>query len=66
LEHKRWLAERKASGWTFGEKKSIEHKESPYMVSWEELPPDIQNLDKDTALNIIPLLDRAGLVVYRK
>jgi len=66
LEHQRWVAERRASGWTLGPKKDIAKKISPYLVSWEDLTEPIRDLDRDAVRNIIPLLARVGLIAYRK
>jgi len=44
---------------------NIKKKTSPYLVPWEQLSPEIQNLDKDTVINIPLLLAKAGFKVYR-
>jgi len=66
LEHKRWMEERKKAGWKYAPgEKNIKKKTSPYLVPWEQLSPEIQNLDKDTVINIPLLLAKAGFKVYR-
>lgn len=65
LEHERWWAERKAAGWRYGEEKVVEKKTSPYMVPYDELPEDMKEYDRDSARNVINLLEQAGLVVLR-
>jgi hypothetical protein len=37
--HESWLAEKRATGWTYGETKDAEHKTHPCMVPYAELPP---------------------------
>jgi hypothetical protein len=66
LEHERWVAERRASGWTLGTKKDFLKKQSPYLVPWEDLSEQVRELDRDAVRNIIPLLKRVGLIAYRK
>lgn len=66
LEHERWMAERRASGWTLGAKKDPEKKCTPYLVPWEDLSEQVRDLDRDAVRNIIPLLGRVGLIAYRK
>lgn len=43
--HESWLAEKVASGWTFGAVKDAEKKEHPCMVPFHELPQDQQQKD---------------------
>lgn len=66
LEHQRWVAERRASGWTLGSKKDFAKKQTPYLVPWEDLTDKVRDLDRDAVRNIIPLLGRVGLIAYRK
>lgn len=66
FEHERWVAERRASGWTSGDKKDIAKKQTPYLVPWEYLSKEVRELDRDAVRNIIPLLGRVGLIAYRK
>lgn len=43
--HESWLAEKVATGWTFGPVKDAEKKEHPCMVPFTELPFDQQQKD---------------------
>jgi hypothetical protein len=52
MEHGRWNAERVFGGWTLGEK-DVEAKRSPYLLPWCELPPQVQEWDRD-AIRAIP------------
>lgn len=38
--HDGWLAEKKRTGWVYGEKKDPELKTHPCFVPYDELPPD--------------------------
>lgn len=65
-EHDEWVDERMKNGWRYGVKKDVEKKISPYMIPYMQLPEDIKELDRDTVRNIIPLVKRVGLKVYKK
>jgi hypothetical protein len=43
--HEGWLAEKKATGWTFGPVKDPEAKTHPCMVPYEALPPTQRTKD---------------------
>jgi DNA-directed RNA polymerase specialized sigma24 family protein len=45
LEHERFVAERTMQGWRYGKTKDVKKKRSPYLVAWDQLTPDIQDLD---------------------
>jgi hypothetical protein len=47
MEHERWWDERRADGWSLGEEKDEKLKKNPYTVEWDELPPDIADLDRE-------------------
>ena len=65
VEHDRWMEERLSSGWVFGKTKDAGKRISPYIVPWDDLTEDVKELDRNTIRNIIPLLDTAGLGIYR-
>ncbi len=61
MEHSRWVAERILAGWTFAPgRKDVSRKTSPYLVPWADLPPDIQQYDRDFVLLIPALLASDG------
>lgn len=64
-EHKFWVEERLSSGWKYGEEKNVEKKISPYLIPYDKLDQEIKQLDRDTVINIIPLLESIGLAVHR-
>lgn len=64
MEHERWNAERFLGGWTLGERDSATRK-NPCLVSWEDLPPDIQEFDKIFVRNIPTFLKEVNLKVVR-
>ena len=64
-EHIRWMEGKIRDGWVYGPERDNEKKIHHCLVDWEKLPEDEQQKDIDAALNIIPLLKKAGLRVYR-
>ena len=65
LEHRRWLAERTNAGWTFAEKKNVAAKQSPYLLSWEELPERAREWNRSSIRDIPTLLANVGLAIAR-
>jgi ppGpp synthetase/RelA/SpoT-type nucleotidyltranferase len=63
MEHGRWNAERLLGGWTWGEKKDINRKTSPYLVSWSELPEGVREWDRATVRKIPEFLAKIGLEI---
>jgi hypothetical protein len=67
MEHKRWCKERKLQGWIHKPgPKDIKKKSTPYLVSWEVLPEDIREYDRNTVRNLPSFLAQAGFQIYRK
>lgn len=65
LEHRRWLAERKAAGWTHADRKDVAAKQTPYLVEWDELPDRAKEWNRSSAKDIPALLASVGLAVSR-
>jgi hypothetical protein len=63
-EHDRWMNDRRADGWSLGEK-DVDGKKTPYLVPFEDLPPDIADYDRMFVRDIPTLLASAGLQVIR-
>lgn len=66
MEHGRWNVERLFDGWTWGEKRDVAKKKSPYLVSWLELPEEVRELDRETVRKIPELLAKVGLEIQRE
>ena len=64
LEHERWVTEREADGWRYGPERDDARKIHPYMVAFDELPPDIQEYDRIFVRPLPKLLAAAGYEVY--
>lgn len=65
LEHERWIGERRAHGWMWGERRDDERRLHPDMVSYDELPEAEKDYDRDAVRGIIGILESMGLVVCR-
>jgi hypothetical protein len=67
MEHSRWVAERILAGWTLAPgPKDVTHKTSPHLVPWADLPPDIQQYDRDFVTLIPALLATDGKKICRQ
>lgn len=65
MEHDRWVAERRADGWTLGEERDVVNKITPDLVSWEELPENVREWDREAVRGIPELVASAGLGIRR-
>jgi len=65
MEHDRWTVERLADGWTPGAR-DVHAKTSPYLVSWEELPEEVREWDREAVRPIPELLAAVGLEIRRR
>lgn len=66
MEHGRWNAERLLDGWTWGEKKVLGKKMSPYLVSWAALPEKVKEWDRETVRKIPSFLAKIKLEIRRR
>lgn len=65
-EHNLWVNDRISDGWTYGLVKDVTHKISPYLVTYDQLDDDVKALDRNTIINIIPLLQQVDLYIFRR
>jgi hypothetical protein len=65
MEHDRWVSERRADGWTPGERDPFA-KTTPYLVGWEELPDEVREWDREPVRRIPELLAGVGLEIRRR
>jgi hypothetical protein len=65
LEHERWSQEKRRAGWCYGEQKDSAAKTTPYLVEFDHLAPEVQQLDVDAVKAVLELLRRAGFRIYR-
>lgn len=64
MEHARWNIERLLDGWTLGDRDPL-NKTSPYLVSWEALPPDAKQWDRAIVTSLPDRLKTLGYEIYR-
>jgi len=64
-EHIRWMNERLANGWIYGETRDDERKIQPLLVEWSKLPESEKKKDIEVVKNIIPHLKKIGLRVFK-
>ncbi|GIF25105.1 hypothetical protein Ate02nite_78350 [Paractinoplanes tereljensis] len=65
VEHRRWMAERMAKGWSYGAEYGKDSKVHPDLVPWAELPKDRRKIDRDFVLATPSQLAAAGLIMVR-
>lgn len=68
MEHDRWSDDRIADGWVLDrrlEQGDVEHKRTPWLVGWDELPEDMKQWDRETIERFPVLLARAGFRIKR-
>lgn len=58
--HDIWAVGRISEGWTYGPEKDSVKKETPLLVSYEELPESEKEYDRNTALNTLKYLIKMG------
>ena len=64
-EHLRWMGERTASGWTFGETRDDERKRHPSLVPWPDLPETEKDKDRYAIQALPMILSRVDLAIRR-
>ena len=66
MEHERWNADRLLDGWTWGKKRDVNKKISPYLVPYSELPDNVKEQDRQMVRQIPKLLAKVGLEITRQ
>ena len=64
MEHERWVAERRAQGWTRGPRDPIQ-KTNPNLVSWSELDEPAREMNRSSVRRLPFFLNRAGFTAHR-
>jgi hypothetical protein len=65
VEHDRWMAERTAHGWTFGEVRDEQARKHPRIRPWNELTEVDRDKDRDAVRDIPLVLADFGLQIVR-
>jgi hypothetical protein len=65
LEHERWMADKLAAGWTYGNPRDDAARQHDCLVPWEQLAESEREKDRDAVRNIPGLLADVGLQPVR-
>ena len=65
MEHERWVLEREADGWLYGETRNVDTKISPHLRPWDELTEEVKEYDRETVRGTPEFLAKVGFKVYR-
>lgn len=63
--HEVWAQGRIAQGWTYGEKRDDENKETPCLVPYSELSDSEKEYDRNTAIETIKLIIALGYKIEK-
>lgn len=58
--HEVWARQRISEGWVYGPERSTEHKTTPCLVPYSELPEVEKAYDRNTALETLKLITKLG------
>lgn len=58
--HETWAQARIAQGWSYGEKRDDDKKETPCLVPYSDLPESEKQYDRETALSTLKLITKLG------
>ena len=64
--HDVWAVGRMKEGWTYGPKRDDEKKETPCMVSYEELSDGEKEYDRNTAMETLKLIIKLGYKITKE
>jgi voltage-gated potassium channel Kch len=64
-EHERWMQERLAAGWSWGERKDLQRKKNPSLVPWRDLPDEMRHYNREAVRRIPHVLAKADLEITR-
>ena len=63
--HDVWAKTRIEQGWSYGETRNDELKQTPCLVSYEELPDSEKEYDRSTALETLKLIIKLGYKISK-
>lgn len=64
MEHARWVRQRKLAGWKWAVQRDDAKKLHPSLLTYDELDPGVQQLDRDQVLQLPHLLQKSGLAIH--
>jgi voltage-gated potassium channel Kch len=65
LEHDRWMRDRVADGWSYGETRDDERKLHPSLIPYAELTEAERDKDRDAIRDLPRMLAEAGFEIHR-
>lgn len=64
--HEVWAKSRIEQGWTYGEARNDEKKQTPCLVPYCELSETEKDYDRDTAIETLKLITKLGYKITKK
>lgn len=64
--HDVWAVERQAQGWTYGEQRDDNKKETPCMVPYSQLPDSEKKFNREMAMNTLKLVKKLGYDLVKR
>lgn len=64
--HEVWALERQSQGWTYGERRDDNKKQTPCMVPYSQLPDSEKVFDRDMAMSTLKLLKKLGYDLIKR
>ncbi len=64
-EHRRWVSQKRASGWIYAAVRDNRRKRHPMIIKWDKLSEYEREKDRDAVRNIPTVLNSVGLRVVR-
>jgi hypothetical protein len=65
MEHDRWMRERAANGWKYGQQRDNDRKLHPDLVDWAHLSDEAKAKDRNAIRTLPETLDDAGFQILR-
>ena len=64
--HEIWAQERINQGWTYGEKRDDALKHHPCLVSYEDLPEEEKEYDRNTSVETLKFILKQGFIIKKE
>lgn len=63
--HEVWSETRMSQGWIYGEQRNDELKTHPCLISYEELPEEEKEYDRNTSISTLKLILKLGFKITK-
>ena len=64
--HDIWAETRIVQGWTWGEKRDDNQKKHPCLISYEDLPEEEKEFDRNTSIGTLKLIMKLGFKISKR